>query len=110
MTNFEVLKAKLIFPVSDNAITLALLERGISISGITGEDTYSVSNKQAVDLAHADLIVNLIAAPNISEGGYSISLSDKQSLLKLAGSIYTKYGVANPLSSLKPTATFVNRW
>jgi hypothetical protein len=110
MTNFEALKAKLIFPVSDNAITLALLERGISISGVTGEDTYSIDNKEAIDLAYADLIVSLVSAPNISEGGYSVSLSDKQSLLKLAGSIYTKYGVANPLSSLKPKAIFVNRW
>jgi hypothetical protein len=101
MTYLEAIKGKVGYPLSDNAFTLALLDRGL-----TAADTYTAG--QAFDLAYADAVVTLITAPNVSEGGYSVSLSDKETLLKLANGIYTKYGIASPLSSLKPTAKFVN--
>jgi hypothetical protein len=100
MTNFEAIKGRLGYPLSDNAFKLALSDRGL-----TDTDTYAKG--QAFDLAYADAITMLVTSPNVSEGGYSISLSDKNNLIKLANGIYEKYGT---MSSLKPTATFVQRW
>jgi hypothetical protein len=101
MTNLEAIKGRLSFPLSDNAFTLALEDRGL-----VSTDTYSKS--QSFDLAYADAIMMLLTAPNVSEGGYSVSLSDKVMLSKLASGIYEKYGIV--VSSLKPTAKFVQRW
>jgi hypothetical protein len=101
MTNLEAIKGKLSYPLSDNAFILALLDRGL-----TSTDTYAKG--EAFDLAYADAITILITAPNTSEGGYSVSQSDKKTLLDLPNGIYTKYG--EPVSSLKKTATFVQRF
>jgi hypothetical protein len=101
MTNLEAIKGRLSYPLSDNAFILALTDRGLTYT-----DTYAKG--QSFDLAHADLIITLISAPNVSEGSYSISLSDKTNLMKVANGIYAKYGVSSPIA--KPTATFVQRW
>jgi hypothetical protein len=102
MTNLEAIKAKLNYPLSENAFILALLDRGLASAGI-------YASCEAFDLAYADAITTLVTAPNITEGGYQVSLTDKTALLSLAAGIYTKYEVANPVSSLKKTATFVQR-
>lgn len=101
MTNLEALKGKLSYPLSENAFLLALLHRGLTYS-----DTYVIANKRLLELAQADLITTLITTPNVSEGGYSVSASDKQTLERLANGIYTKYGETG---SLKQTATFVSK-
>ena len=104
MTNLEAIKAKLNYPLSDNAFILALQDRGLASAGI-------YSSSEAFDLAYADAINTLVTAPNVSEGSYQISLSDKTNLLSLADGIYTKYSVSNPIKSfLKKTATFVQRF
>lgn len=100
MTYLEAIKARLNYPLSDNAFILALADRGLAST-----DTY-VKGK-AFDLAYADAITTLVTAPDVREGGYSVSLSDKANLIKLANGIYAKYGIA---SSLKPTAKFIQRW
>lgn len=101
MTNLEAIKGKLNYPLTDNAFKLALADRDLT-------DMATYAKCQAFDLAYADLIVMLITSPNVTEGGYSVSQSDKEMLLNLANGIYTKYG--EPVSSLKKTATFVQRW
>lgn len=100
MTYLEAIKARLNYPLSDNAFTLALEDRGLTSTG-----TYVKG--EAFDLAYADTITSLVTAPDVKEGGYSLSLSDKATLIKLANGIYAKYGIA---SSLKPVAKFVQRW
>jgi hypothetical protein len=100
MTNLEAIKGKIVYPLSDNSCILALNDRELIET-----DTY-VKGK-AFDLAYADLIITLLHSPNVSEGGYSISISDKAALEKVATGIYAKYGVK---SSLTPTATFVQKW
>jgi hypothetical protein len=108
MTNVEALTAKLAGnPVTSNAMELALLNRGITVTGITSEDTYTVANRKAVELAYADILQELISAPNVSEGGYSLSQSDKNSLRMQANAIYTKYGQTVHGG---PKAKFVKRW
>jgi hypothetical protein len=99
MTNLEAIKAKLNYPLSDNSYILALSDRGLVYT-----DTYS--DRRSLELTQADIIYTLATAPNITEGGYSISLSDKKAPLKVADSIYAKYGVYNPS---KPIARFVNK-
>lgn len=103
MTNLEAIKAKLNYPLSENAFILALQDRGLSSS-----EVYAAS--ESFDLAYADTITTLVTAPNITEGGFQVSIADKTTLLSLAAGIYTKYGAVNPISSLKKTATFVQRW
>lgn len=99
MTNLEAIKAKLNYPLSDNSYILALSDRGLVYT-----ETYS--DKRSLELAQADILNTLASAPSITEGGYSIVLSDKNAALKVADSIYKKYGVYNPS---KPIARFVNK-
>jgi hypothetical protein len=101
MTYLEAIKAKLNYPLTDNAFTLALTDRGITASA-------DYSNSTAFQLAYADTIMTLVTSPNVSEGGYSISLSEKESLKKLAQGIYESCGTVGPIP--KPTAKFVQRW
>jgi hypothetical protein len=101
MTYLEAIKGKLSYPLSDNAFILALTDRGLTYT-----DTYAKG--QAFELAYADTVITLVTSPNVSEGGYSINQSDKKTLLELANGIFTKYG--EPISSLKKTATFVQRF
>ena len=98
MTYLEAIKAKLNYPLSDNTFILSLTDRGLVYT-----DNYVKC--QSFDLAYADTITTLVTAPNVSEGSYSICLSDKKALSELADGIYTKYGEA--VRSLKKTAKFV---
>jgi hypothetical protein len=105
MTNLEAIKAKLNYPLTDNAFILALQDRGLASAGI-------YSSCESFDLAYADAITTLVTAPDVSEGGYRVSIAEKTNLLSLAAGIYTKYSAVNPIpvSSLKKTATFVQRF
>jgi hypothetical protein len=103
MTNLEAIKAELGYPLSENAFILALTKRGL-----TSTDTFVSS--QAYELAYADVIKTVITSPDIKEGGFSVTLKDTKSLISIASAIYKKYGEANPLSSLKPKATFKSAW
>lgn len=102
MTNLEALKAKIGYPLSDNALKVALIDRNLS-------DSSFYEPCQNFDLAYADAVMTLIAAPNVSEGGYMINLSDRERLIALANGIYSKYGLISPLEK-KQAAKFVQRW
>jgi len=103
MTNLEAITAKLNYPLSENTFIVALEDRGV-----VSDAVYATC--EAFELAYADTIITLVTTPNITEGGYSISMSEKKTLLSIADKIYTKYSVANPLGSLKKKATFVQRF
>lgn len=101
MTNLEAIKAIVGYPLSDNAYKKVLLDRDLTDSA-----TYvSSTDKEAMDLAQASAIYIVCTQANKTEGGYSISITDKVSLLKIANDIYIRYGYSIPNS---PTATFVN--
>lgn len=102
MTNLEALKAKVGYPIADDALRVALIDRSLSESSF-------YEPCQSFDLAYADAIMTLVAAPNTREGGYSVSISDREKLVELANGIYTKYGLVSPMDK-KPTAKFVQRW
>jgi len=103
MTNLEAIKAKLTYPLAENAFIVALEDRGIASDGI-------YVSGESFDLAYADTIIMLVTTPSIKEGGFSINLVDKETLLRLADKIYKKYDVVSPISSLKKKATFVQRF
>lgn len=90
MTNLEALGYSVSVPVDNGRLSKILLDRGISLNGeYTGVST-------EMELASADLMVKLVTMPNISEGGYSISFSEKESMKKVANAIYAKYGEDSP--------------
>ena len=102
MTNLEAIQAKLNYPLSENSFILALMNRGLDYLA-----NYSVSNLRLLELSQADLIISLVSAPNITEGGYQVSISDRKSLELVANGIYTKYDEYIPTGA---TATFKQIW
>lgn len=102
MTIFEAIKESVGYPISDNRANLALTKRGL-----TGTDqaTSDILTGEAFELATADLIVWLITTPNISEGGYSLSISDKKALKEIASGIFAKWGIVD---YTQPTANFIS--
>lgn len=102
MTNLEAIKAKLPYPLADNSFLLAL-----SVRGLVSSETFS--DVRSLELSQADLIYSLMVAPNVTEGGYSISFSDKSAVMRIADGIYAKYGERNPYKP-RPTAKFVQKW
>lgn len=103
MTNLEAIRGKLNYPLSENSFKVALEDRGLY-----SEDIYVKS--EAFELAYADSIVMLLTSPDINEGGFSISMADRKTLLNISDKIYKTYDKASPISSLKPKATFVQRF
>lgn len=104
MTNLEALQASVLYPVKVMLLTKVLLDRGL-----LGSDDYVFVKQRLVDLAVADIYCKLIGSPNISEGGISISIADKASLMKAASSIYVKYGESDPYG-LTPSVGSVSPW
>ncbi len=93
MTNLEAIKGSVGYPIPDNTANLYLIKRGLNAPD---EVTQSILTGKAFELAQADLYIWLISSANISEGGYSISLTEKKELKKLASGIYSKHGVSDP--------------
>jgi hypothetical protein len=92
MTNLEALGGSVNYPVDETKLQKLLIDNGLNAS-----DTYSGITK-SFELATAGLYVLLVTSANISEGGYSVSMTDKSNMIKLANGVYAKYGVASPLS------------
>ena len=102
MTTIEALKASVNYPISVDQANVALIDRGL-----TSTDTYA-GITQEFELAKADILMMLATSANIQEGGFSISMTDKGNMIKIASQIYTKYGVSNPLAPKLRNAS--NRW
>lgn len=101
MTNLQALQSTVSYPVSDNTFNRLLLDRGLNPA-----DAYS-GKSQAFDLAKADLYKELVASANISEGGFTVSISEKAQLKDLANEIYGQYN--EPLIAA-PTVKGVSPW
>lgn len=85
MTNLEALKAAVGYPVTDDQCNKALAD-----NGLTGTDVYSAS--AAFSLATAALLTVIATSANISEGGYSVSIADRQALLQRADDLISEAG------------------
>ena len=112
MTNAEALLARVGYPLSENQIHIALENRAM----VPDDLFVALENVQAMDLAYADCLVMLVSAPaSVSEGGFSVSVGDRNLLTNMANKVFAKYGETSPLPTLPstnpaPKATFVQRW
>lgn len=90
MTVLEAIQASLgRNSIPTASIELICLKRGISASSTLD---YEVSQSNTYRLCEADVIKCIIASASISEGGVSISDSDKDKLVNLANDIYRSCG------------------
>lgn len=89
MTILEALKAKVKYPMTTNFFLSILIDRGLSGDV---EYTNDIATSKEFKEARADCLIELIDTPNISEGGVSISLSDKDSIILVANKLYGEIG------------------
>lgn len=87
MTNLEALTATLNFPCDDNKKRKILIDRELDEAA-----TYAKSD--AFQLAYADYIMVMVLSANVSEGGFSLSIVDKEKYLNIANAIYAEQGEA----------------
>ncbi|MBW6491950.1 MAG: hypothetical protein K0B15_12235 [Lentimicrobium sp.] len=105
MTYKEALLSSVGYPFSAVEIELACINRGLSPDG-----EYTAPSK-AYDLAKADLYLVAVNKPNISEGGYSVTVSDKKNYLLLRKAIFDKYGIKDLFTSgFEPTISSIKPW
>ena len=84
----EALLNSMPFAISPSQVEVIGIERDIDLDeGFYPETKDSVGYQ----LAKADMIRIFVMTPNVSEGGVSISITDRQRLIGIANAIYGKY-------------------
>lgn len=105
MTNLEAIQSVVVgYPINANTLLRILIDRGLD-----AQSDYAGKSK-AFELAHADVLISLITAANMSEGGFQVSLTDKSNFLKVASGLYEKHGEVNPLADKQPTVQGGSPW
>jgi hypothetical protein len=88
MTKREALQATINY-----TIPALVLDKHLADSGLNGTENYTPeTDKKAIDLCAAGLILFICTSPNISQGGFSISIGDKEKLLQIRSLILAKWG------------------
>lgn len=107
MTLLEALKSTVGYPVPDVTAETLALKRGLVVmnDGNAIVATQALLDSKEFELATADIYNWLVTTPSIKEGGYSISMTEKEQLKALASGIYSKWNVLDPNT---PTARFVS--
>lgn len=85
----QALKDEIGYPVKDGRIANKLMRRGLDGSG---EITTEILDSPEFNGALADCLYSLITDPNFSESDISISLQDRDLILKSANCIYSSIG------------------
>lgn len=85
----QALIDELHYPLSDGYISNQLLKRGLSEDETA---TAEVLRSNEFIGATADCLYSLVAAPNVSEAGMSISMPDRDLILKQANALYLAIG------------------
>jgi len=90
MTNLEAVKGTvgLNYPLDANTYQKAMID-----AGIVPDAAYSKEQEKAVDVCAASLILTLLTSPDLREGGYQVSLTDRATLLNVRKAILSKYGL-----------------
>lgn len=102
MTNLEAIQADVNYPLPANSFKKALLDRGLN-----DMDEYDPENFKPFELATADAIYKMCTSPNVTEGGYSLSVTEKKELMDFASSLYKKHGEDDPST---PTISSISPW
>lgn len=89
-TVFEALKSSVGYPVPKDSIEAIAVRRGIYES-LQKEISSEVMNSKAYALCEADIMKYLTTVANVSEGGVSISVNDREVFINTANSIYARY-------------------
>lgn len=76
------------FPLSPRQVEVISTQRGLDVCAEFSKET---GRSKDFQLAKADMIRTIVTAPNISEGGVSISISDRRALIGMANSIYSRF-------------------
>lgn len=107
MIVFEALKAVVNYPLSESAVRVALIRRGLNES-----DGFSQANalSKEFELASADLYLHLATSANIQEGDYNLSVTDKSNFLKMASAIYKKWDEPDLTESKPAIRNLSDRW
>lgn len=90
------------FPLSATQAEVIAEDRGLKLDA---QYTKAIGKTPEFRLAKADMIRNIITAPNVSEGGVSISYSDRKTLIGIANGIYAKYEPGSVIKEEHPTVT-----
>lgn len=77
------------FPLAETQAEVMAVKRGLDLYDLF---TKEVADSPEYELTHADILRLLVTQPNVSEGGVSISVSDKATLVSMANSVYRKHG------------------
>ncbi len=85
----QALKDEIYYPVNDGKIANILLRRGLDGDCEISEEIITSAEFNG---AVADCLYSLVEAINFSESDISISLQDKNLILKKANSIYNSIG------------------
>lgn len=106
MTILEALQAKVTYPLPVTLFQSLLID-----AGLNPEDIYTqeVGCSKCFQLAWAYALLGLVSATNVTEGDYSISLSDRASLIRLINSIFNRWGV-DPIEEKSATVKFLDDW
>lgn len=85
------LKLSISFPLASGQVEVIATKRGFTETMLAEEFTTKIANSRSYELTYADSLKMLVTHPNVSEGGVSISISDRESLIAIANDIYRKY-------------------
>lgn len=99
-TIIQALRDEVQYPVTDGFLQNKLFKRQLSGDAIfTAEVALSKEYQGCV----ADCMIGVLTSPNISEGGVSISHSDKSVILNIANTIYRNIGEKEVSDKQEPT-------
>lgn len=101
-TVFEALKSCVGYPVPKETIEAIAVRRGVYDS-LQEDVSTPVMNSRAYALCEADIMKYLTTVANVSEGGISISMNDKEVIINSANAIYSRYDEPLIGVSLQPS-------
>lgn len=96
------LKSTVLFSLTDGQVGVIAEDRELDLDA---QYTKAVGQTKGFQLAKADMIRAIVTAPNVSEGGVSISIDDRKTLIGIANGIYAKYEPESLIHEATPTVT-----
>lgn len=91
MTVLDALKSLVKYPLNDDLFSVILVSRGLSEATLF---SLEISKSTAFIGARADCLKELVASPDLSQGGISISVGERSSILMIANDLYDSIGEA----------------
>ena len=100
MTVLDAIRGISAYPVPQRTIEMIAGKRGLELETVTNEDVFA---SKAYNLAVADILKWLSAAPDVSQGGQSYSFTDEQrkQFRLRANGLYDKYDPTGNASERK---------